>query len=146
MPIAKNLLDVSEYTGEGYMPLVDFNTWRVAVLNYIDELLPERLGTMQRHDETDEVFVLLHGHCILFLANGDEMIEEVYAEDLQPLKFYNVKRGCWHTHTLSEDAAVLIVENCNTSDENSATVDLSAAQKRELVSLTGALWSKKVNQ
>jgi len=31
------------------------------MLNYIDELLPERLATMQRHGETDEVFVLLRG-------------------------------------------------------------------------------------
>jgi hypothetical protein len=141
MTIAKNLLEVSEYTGEGYMPLIDFNAWRVAVLNYIDELLPERLNTMQRHDETDEIFVLLRGRCILFLANGDEMVEEVYAEDLQPLKFYNVKQGCWHTHTLSKDAVLLIVENRNTSSENSPTVDLSPAQKRELVNLTHQFWS-----
>jgi hypothetical protein len=141
MPIAKNLLEVSQYSGEGYQPLIDFNTWRVAVLNYIDELLPERLATMQRHDETDEIFVLLQGHCILFLASGDEMIEDVYAENLQPLKFYNVKRGCWHTHTLSQDAAVLIVENRNTADENSPTLELSPAQTHELVRLTGKLWS-----
>jgi len=141
MPIAKNLMEVSQYTGEGYMPLVDFNTWRVAMLNYIDELLPECLDSMQRHDETDEVFVLLQGHCILFLACGDEMLDEVYAEDLQPLKFYNVKKGCWHTHTLSKDAAVLIVENRNTSDENSPKVNLSPAQMRQLVSLAHQLWS-----
>jgi hypothetical protein len=143
MPIAKNLLEVNQYTGEGYKPLIDFNDWRVAVLNYIDELLPERLDSMQRHDETDEVFVLLQGHCILFLASGDEMIEDIYAENLQLLKYYNVKKGCWHNHTLSKDAAVLIVENRNTSDENSPKVELSAAQRRELVSLTGQLWSIK---
>jgi hypothetical protein len=141
MPIAKNLLEVSQYTGEGYLPLIDFNTWRVAVLNYIDELLPERLDSMQRHDETDEVFVLLQGHCILFLASGSEMIDEVYAENLQPLKFYNVKKGCLHTHTLSKDSAVLIVENRNTSDENSPKVDLSPAQMHQVVSLTHQLWS-----
>jgi hypothetical protein len=141
MAIAKNLLEVREYTGEGYKPLIDFSSWRVAVLNYIDELLPEHLGTMQRHDETDEVFVLLQGHCILFLASGDEMVEEIFAEDLQPLKFYNVKCGCWHTHTLSKDAAVLIVENRNTSDENSPKVDLSPAQTHQMVNLTHQLWS-----
>jgi len=140
MTIPKNLLEVSQYTGEGYLPLVDFNSWRVAVLNYIDELLPDRLETMQRHDETDEVFVLLQGHCILFLANGDEMVEEVFAENLQPLKFYTVKRGCWHTHTLSKDAAVLIVENRNTNSENSPKVDLSPAQTGALVRLTHQLW------
>jgi hypothetical protein len=142
MPIAKNWLEVSEYSGEGYLPLVDFDTWRVAVLNFIDELLPERLDTMQRHDETDEVFVLLKGRCILFLGSGDQAVSEIYAEDMRLLKFYNVKKGCWHTHTLSEDAAVLIVENRDTTSENSPTVALSAAQRRKLVNLTLRLWQK----
>ena len=140
MTIAKNLLDVSEYSGEGYMPLVDFDAWRVAVLNYIDELLPESLVAMQRHDETDEVFVLLNGRCILFLGSGDEMIDEIYAEDLRPLKFYNVKKGCWHTHTLSKDAAVLIVENRTTTSDNSPMIDLSATQRHEIVNLAQQLW------
>lgn len=142
MPIAKNLLEVSEYSGEGYLPLVDFDTWRVAVLNFIDELLPERLNIMQRHDETDEVFVLLKGRCILFLGSGDQAVIKIYAEDLRPLKFYNVKKGCWHTHTLSEDASVLIVENLDTTSENSPTIALSAPQRRELVNLTHQLWQE----
>jgi hypothetical protein len=142
MPIAKNLLEVSEYSGEGYLPLVDFDTWRVAVLNFIDELLPERLNIMQRHDETDEVFVLLKGRCILFLGSGDQAVIKIYAEDLRTLKFYNVKKGCWHTHTLSEDASVLIVENLDTTSENSPTIALSAPQRRELVNLTHQLWQE----
>jgi hypothetical protein len=142
MPIAKNLLEVSEYSGEGYLPLVDFDTWRVAVLNFIDELLPERLDTMERHDETDEVFVLLKGRCILFLGSEDQAVIKIYAEDLRPLKFYNVKKGCWHTHTLSEDASVLIVENLDTTSENSPTIALSAPQRRELVNLTHQLWQE----
>lgn len=142
MPIAKNLLEVSEYSGEGYLPLVDFDTWRVAVLNFIDELLPERLNIMQRHDETDEVFVLLKGRCILFLGSEDQAVIKIYAEDLRTLKFYNVKKGCWHTHTLSEDASVLIVENLDTTSENSPTIALSAPQRRELVNLTHQLWQE----
>jgi len=142
MSISKDMLEVSEYNGEGYKPLVDFDAWRVAVLNYIDELLPERLDSMQRHDETDEVFVLLKGRCILFLGSGDEAVSQLFAEDLLPLKFYNVKKGCWHTHTLSANAAVLIVENRGTTSENSPVVDLSLAQRRELVNLTHQLWQE----
>lgn len=142
MPIPKNLLEVNEYTGEGYLPLVDFDTWRVAVLNFIDELLTERLDTMQRHDETDEVFVLLKGRCILFLGSGNQAVSEIYAEDLRPLELYNVKKGCWHTHTLSEDASVLIVENRDTTSENSPTVALNALQRSELVDLTHQLWQE----
>jgi len=139
-PLPEGLIDIQSYTGEGYRPLVDYASWRVAVLRAIDELRPERLDTMQRHDETDEVFVLLAGRCILFLGTGDTRVESLHAVDMEPFKLYTVKRGVWHTHTLSEDATVLIVENCDTHDGNSPRCPLDAAQRAELVLLTHQLW------
>ncbi len=135
-----HLLEISDYTGEGYRPVIDYGQWRVAILRYIDELLPENLGKMQRHDETDEVFVLLSGRCLLFLGEGDESVEAIHAQDMQPLKLYNVKRGAWHTHTLDEAATVLIVENCDTTSANSPEVELRADQRRQIIELTQALW------
>ena len=140
MPIDPALLEVRDYAGPGYRPLVDYGAWRVALLNFIDELLPERLDTMQRHDETDEVFVLLSGRCLLFLGEGKEAVRQIEAEDMQPLKLYNVRRGAWHTHTLSRDACVLIVENRDTTDANSPRVPLGEAQRRQIVELTRRLW------
>ena len=95
---------------------------------------------MQRHDETDEVFVLLAGRCILFLGEGDERVAQIHAQDMQPLKLYNVKRGCWHTHTLSQEATVLIVENRDTLSSNSPEIPLDAAQKERIAALTRQLW------
>jgi hypothetical protein len=136
----ESLLEVSEYTGEGYLPLIDYESWRVAILRYIDELLPQNIGKMQRHNETDEVFVLLAGRCILFLGEGDELISEIYAQDMQPLKLYNVKKGCWHTHTLSPDATVLIVENRDTTLHNSPEISLDLEQRARLTELTNIAW------
>ena len=79
MALPENLLETSDYTGPGYMPLVDFACWRVAVLRFIDELLPDQIETMGRHNETDEVFVLLAGRCILFLGDGAETVQTIYA-------------------------------------------------------------------
>ena len=138
--ISKDLLEVTEYTAEGYRPLIDYGQWRVAILRYIDELRPENISHMQRHAETDEVFVLLHGRCILFLGAGDESVVSIHAQDMEPLKLYNVKHGVWHTHTLSDDATVLIVENQNTAAHNSPEIELSATQRQQLVELTLALW------
>jgi len=140
MPIPETLLEIRDYTGEGYRPLIDFGAWRVAVLRAIDELLPENLATMQRHDETDEVFVLLAGRCILFFGEGADIVTTIHAADMEPLKLYNVKRGAWHTHTLSADATVLIVENADTTDDNSPLVALTPAQRAEIVRLTKSLW------
>ena len=135
-----NLIEISEYTGEGYRPLVDYGQWRVAILRYIDELLPENIGKMQRHNETDEVFVLLNGRCLLFLGEGDEAISAIHAEDMQPFKLYNVKRGAWHSHALDEAATVLIVENRDTTLANSPEIELTPDQRRQLIELTRECW------
>jgi len=145
MTINESLLEIREYTGEGYLPLIDYEQWRVAILRFIDELLPENLMEMQRHDETDEVFVLLQGKCILFLADGRDAVNTIYAEDMQPLKLYNVKCGSWHTHTLSKDAVVLIVENRDTTLDNSPRFPLTPLQTENIISLTNHLWENKTD-
>jgi len=140
MTIPTTLLEISQYAGEGYQPLVDYGGWRVAILRYIDELEPQNITKMQRHNETDEVFVLLAGRCILFLGEGDETLSHIHAQDMEPLKLYNVKRAGWHTHTLSQDASVLIVENRDTTMQNSPEIELDPEQRSALVSLTRQRW------
>ena len=140
MPIDESLMEVHEYTGQGYLPLIDYGEWRVAILRHCEELLPQNLDQMQRHDETDEVFVLLEGRCILFVGEGDDNVSNIHALDMEPLKLYNIKKECWHTHTLSADATVLIVENRDTTLENSPQIALSASQRRTLIALARGLW------
>lgn len=125
-------IEIKEYTGIGYSPVIDYESWRVAILNYIDELDVPNLKTMQKHCLSDEVFVLLNGSCTLFSAgNGDE-IGDISATKLEPYKMYNVKKGVWHTHTLEPNTMVLIVENQNTCDDNSPTKNMSDDQIEQL--------------
>ncbi|MCD4781274.1 MAG: hypothetical protein K8S27_12110 [Candidatus Omnitrophica bacterium] len=135
-----NLLAIHECHAQGYNPIIDYEQWRVAILNYIDELEPQEILKMQRHDETDEVFVLLKGQCLLFLGEGANAITKIHIEQMQPLKQYNVKRGVWHTHSLSRDAMVLIVENRETSLENSPEAFLTPEQRQTIVSLSKQYW------
>lgn len=126
----KSFLEVVKYDGEGYLPLIDYGKWRVAELRYIDELEVDNLKDMQKHNETDEVFVLLEGDFTLFLGGQGDKIGEIEAVKLEPLKLYNVKRGTFHTHTPEKNATVLIIENVDTCDDNSPTVDLTIEQKK----------------
>ncbi|HHW68052.1 MAG TPA: hypothetical protein GXX16_10190 [Epulopiscium sp.] len=125
-------IEISEFKGEGYKPMVDYMEWRVALLRYCEELEIDRIETMQKHTETDEVFVLLEGDCTLFTAGAGEEIGEIKAWPMEPLKIYNVKKGVWHTHTLSPNTSVLIVENRMTNDENSPIIKLSNKDKKIL--------------
>ena len=131
----KEFIDVTSYQGEGYLPMIDFMTWRVAILRYCEELEVQNLTTMQKHDETDEVFVLLEGNCTLFSGGKGDTIQEIDAIMMKPLQLYNVKQGVWHTHTLDHNATVLIIENQDTSDLNSPKEMLTAAQLEQIKSL-----------
>ena len=138
--IPEHLLEVCSYEGTGYQPLIDYNQWRVAILRYCDDLLPDHIDTMQRHNETDEVFVLLGGRCILFIGEGNDTITSISAINLEPRKLYNVKRSVWHSHTLNVDASVLIVENRDTTIQNSPKIPLSDDDRRRIIDITCELW------
>lgn len=130
------MLEIHEYLGEGYKPLIDFNCWRVAVLRYLDELQPDKISYFERHNETDEVFVLLQGQAVLFMGEGDDSVEKIHPYTMKQDVFYNVKKGAWHAVSLSRDATILLVENRNTARENTSYHDLLPAQSQFLVETT----------
>ena len=139
MPIPETLLDICTHTDAGFRPLVDYGAWRVAILNYSDNLRPENIDAMQRHNTTDEVFVLLRGRCILFVGDGDDhAITVIHAQPMVPGTIYNVKKAVWHTHTLSLDAMVLVVENRDTTYDNSPFCPLTSMQRRIILEKTAA--------
>lgn len=131
----KEWIDVVSYDGEGYMPLVDYESWRCAVLRYCEELELENLKDMQKHDETDELFILLEGNCVLFTGGQGDEITEIDAIRMEPLKVYNVKKGTFHTHTPEKGCTVLIVENRDTCDDNSPKADMTEEQKNKVIAL-----------
>lgn len=122
----ESLLEVREYDGVGYQPLISFGGWRVAMLRYLDSLHPERNTTMERHLETDEVWVLLCGRGVLLLGGSGAAVDTVISQDMEVGKVYNVKRHAWHTALLSEDASVLLVENDDTHEQNTEYDDIPA--------------------
>ena len=132
-----DLVKILEFNGEGYKPLVDFGTWRVAFLRYIDELIPENIHRLERHVETDEVFVLLAGEAILFFGEGENEIEALTSLKMKPGKLYNVRKNAWHCCVLSRDATILLVENNDTGKENTDYVALEPSQKEQLVEISG---------
>jgi ureidoglycolate hydrolase len=136
----REFIDITAYAGEGYKPVIDYEAWRVAILRYCEELEPQNLRTMQKHNESDEVFVLLGGNCTLFVGGNGDAIGELDGIAMEPLQLYNVKRGTWHTHTLDKEATVLIVENRDTSDLNSPTQRMTAKQIGQLNNLYKTLY------
>lgn len=125
-------IEITEFQEAGYKPLVDYEAWRVAVLKFCDDLRLENVKTMQKHLETDEVFILVKGKCRLFLGGSGEKPGKIEKVDMIPGRVYNIKKGVWHNHIMDEEGEVVIVENSNTSDDNSPIVPLTEKQLKEL--------------
>lgn len=106
-------IEIKDYTGEGYKPVHDFNGWRVAYLNCGEKCREGGVKYIERHNESDEVFVLLCGSATMLVGEKRERLE------IEKYKTYVVKKGVYHAVVLSEDARFIIVENSNTSKDNS---------------------------
>ncbi len=109
-----NDIEIYVNNESGYEPTMHFGEWRVAIMNCSN--VWERVTKYERHLLTDEVFVLLEGKASLLV--GEDRV--VYK--MEKNKIYNIKKGIWHGAQLSADAKVLIVENHNTSKDNSEIV------------------------
>jgi hypothetical protein len=48
----ENRLEMREFAGEGCKLLIEYGGWRVAILRYIDELIPDRIMRVEPHDQT----------------------------------------------------------------------------------------------
>lgn len=127
-------IEITDFPKTDYEPLVDYQGWRVAVLAYCENTTLEKIKTMQKHDETDEVFVLIRGNCTLITAGNAEAPGEISIEQMQPYKVYNMKKGFWHNHILDEEGIVVIVENQDTCDDNSPILPLNETQLQSLAS------------
>lgn len=106
-------MEIKDFCGEGYQPLVAYNGWRVAMVNYCERLREENIVRVERHLKTDEVFILLSGKAVLHIG------KELKRVPMELGKIYNVKCGEWHCITMEPGAKVAVVENDDTSDENS---------------------------
>ena len=104
-----NLFQVFDYSGEGYHSVLIGKSWQVAYLNH--DTIFSAPQEIERHNHTDEAFVLLEGNANLLGYNINGEIS------FMPMKFgkiYNVPAGVWHTIQTFPGCKCLIIENSNT--------------------------------
>ena len=111
-------LDILEHAGEGYARVIDGPKWTVAELNYAERFDERKISYLERHNLTDETFVLLAGEATLLIGENAERVP------LEMLKCYNVKAGVWHNIIVTPGTRVLVVENSDTSKENTDYLNL----------------------
>ncbi|MDE2855641.1 MAG: cupin domain-containing protein [Chloroflexota bacterium] len=105
------MLETYEWSGEGFAPLVFTEGWQAAILNWEPLFDRRNLDEIERHNLTDEVFVLLRGRAVIFTRPDGGALEAV---EMRPGKIYNVPAGVWHNLVATRDVSFLIVENRDT--------------------------------
>lgn len=103
--------EIYQWQGEGYMPLVLTPGWMVALLNWEPIFDRANLNQIERHNKTDEVFVLLNGKAVLFTKADGEALQ---ATEMMTGAVYNVPAGVWHNVAATRDVKLLIVEDRDT--------------------------------
>lgn len=102
------------YAGEGFRPLVIRPGWQVSQLNDRDDLHGGAIAQVERHANTDEVFVLTRGRAILVVARERAGALEWRVRPMAQGVVYNVQRKAWHTIATFPGVQVMIVEKDHT--------------------------------
>ena len=105
-------IEVYDYKGKDYKTAMRFESWRVAYLNHGDTFNMGKLPKIERPMLSDEAFILLEGEAILYIG---KQLDEI---KMEPFKIYNVPKGVWHNIKVTEGTRTLIIENEDTSKDN----------------------------
>ena len=114
------------HNGNGWDIVHEFEGWKVAFLTYASQF--DELEVIKKHTKTDETFLLINGTATLYTADGDEPLTKT---ELEKEKLYVVKKDTWHHLKVSKDALVFVVENSNTTKENSVAKVLTEDEIKE---------------
>ncbi len=131
----KKLMEIQEHNGEGLATLVEGHGWNVLLLNPLPRLAHGAVTQLHKHTETKETFVLLSGKVLLVWASGKDAPDEISGVMMETGKVYTADVGVWHATVMSKDAKILLVENTETTAENTFRAELTAAQAKQVFDL-----------
>lgn len=113
-------MEIKKNTGKPWEICAQYGAWRVGMLAYGEKF--SKFSMLERHNCTDEAFVLVKGEATLYVA--DEELS-VSSHKMEQGTVYNVKKGEWHHIVVSRDALAIVIENSDTTSENSDYLTLA---------------------
>lgn len=105
-------MEITGFQGEDFKVVVDSDGWKIGFLRYSERF--SGFHVLERHMKTKESFILLEGSATLY--------ENYEPYEMETCKVYTVGAGVWHHIVVSEDATVMVVENADTSMENTERI------------------------
>ena len=124
-----------EFSGEGMQRVFENEKWTVGIKNWKPANDITGIDNLERHNKTDELFVLIAGTCTLVSAVETENGLAFSKTVMEPNKVYNIPATLWHNTITTKDTKMILIEDSNTSMENSDVISLTAAQIEEIQAL-----------
>ena len=129
MALTREYLRVEDSDAPGLTSVVEYGDWCVGIKKHRLANDKEGFVCLEKHLETDEVFILLTGHCVLLIKDGQG---EIQLCPLEKYKVYCVPKGVWHNTVVSRDVKMILVEGRDTTMENTELQDLQPRQLSDL--------------
>lgn len=124
-----------EFNGQGMQRVFENKKWTVGIKNWKPANDVSGIDCLERHNETDELFVLTEGSCTLVYANEVEGKLKFGAVKMKKNKVYNIPATLWHNTITCKDTKMILIEDSCTSMENSDILNLDEVQIDEMRSL-----------
>ena len=105
---------------KGFEVVFQNDNFKCAFITSAEQYSFGEVTKMKRHNESDEIFVLLSGSAIMLTFEDDAFIETPLKENAA----FNVTRGTWHYLAASDDAKIFVTENADTSADNTDVLEL----------------------
>ncbi|MDR1251802.1 MAG: hypothetical protein LBK62_06500 [Treponema sp.] len=125
-------IEVKDFSGEGMSRVYENGKWMVGIKNWKPANDITGIDCLERHNETDELFVLLAGRCTLVYANEKGGDLEIAAVEMEPFKVYNIPASLWHNTVTQRDTKMALIEDSSTGANNSDMLALKPEQSGEI--------------
>lgn len=132
MKISSDLVETGSCFEQRFEPVIETGDWRIAVLRQCANVMPGDVQRVERHNETDEVFILTVGKADLIILEEIADKQKPHVIPMQQNVAYNVKRSVWHHVNLSEDGHIFLFEKANTSTGNSEYMLIAPEIQKEI--------------
>lgn len=109
---------------EGFEAIVQNPDFKCAFITASPQYAYGKVNVLKRHNDSDEVFVLLSGNAVLLTK--DDANAHYQTTPLQTKTAYNVTKGTWHHLAVSADAVVFVAESGSMEKENTQSINVES--------------------
>jgi ureidoglycolate hydrolase len=118
-------IDILEFNEEGMKRVYENDKWLVGIKNWKPANDITGIDCLEKHNLTDELFVLIAGMCTLVTASEVDGLMVFDKVVMEPHKVYNIPKTMWHNTITSKDTKMILIEDSSSSMENSNLYMLS---------------------